>query len=169
VPGSRAVEVSFGGDADYLASSAAAALDVAGTEGKVTAGVLRTPGGGRGGFNVQSDGERIWGELQFKSGGVSFHAHELTALAVAPDFESAWFAGIGKDGRTFVAYVEDDGEPGRHDVFRLWIDDELQTGDGRLSGGNVQIHRSCSPEGDGHGRSRRRGGKRHSGGKRHRR
>jgi hypothetical protein len=67
----------------------------------------------------------------------------LSALGVAANNRSGWFAGVGRDGRAFVAYVEDNGEPGRNDVFKLWIAGALQTpGDGRLAaGGNIQIHK----------------------------
>ena len=43
-----------------------------------------------------------------------------------------------EDGTPFVVYTEDNGEPGRDDVFMLWIDGVLATGD--VTGGNVQIH-----------------------------
>ena len=64
----------------------------------------------------------------------------MTALGVSPDGTKAWFAGIGKNGETFIAYVEDNGEPGRRDIFLLWISGILQNYDGTLTGGNVQIH-----------------------------
>jgi hypothetical protein len=52
---------------------------------------------------------------------------------------------VGTDGRRFVAYVEDNGEPGRNDVFKLWVGGGSWTADGRLTGGNVQIHgASCA-------------------------
>jgi len=71
----------------------------------------------------------------------ALHAKRFTSLAVAPDGRTAWFSGVGRDGRAFTAYVEDNGEPGRNDVFRLWIDGVLQNGAGTMSGGNIQIHR----------------------------
>jgi hypothetical protein len=121
-------------------------VTVVNTVGKVTAGTLKDDTGGRGGFNVQSkDGLTVKGELQFRNASINFHGSELTAIAVSEDGMSAWFGVIGRDGEVFVAYVEDNGEPGTDDVFKLWIgegaldDRVLQNGDGELTGGNVQI------------------------------
>lgn len=112
-----------------------------GAGGKVTAGVLRSRAGGRGGFNVQSDGDTTKGELQFQTSTVNFHAHTMSWLVVSADRTKAWFGGIGNDGLAFTAYVEDNGEPGRSDIFQLWVEGVLLTGSGALTGGNVQIHR----------------------------
>lgn len=112
-----------------------------GSGGKVTAGVLRSRDGGRGGFNVQSDGAETKGELQFQTDSVNFHAHTLSWLVVSADGTKAWFGGIGINGLSFTAYVEDNGEPGRSDIFRLWVEGVSLTGSGALTGGNVQIHR----------------------------
>lgn len=134
------LEVEFAGDDRYLGSSTPAELTIASTQGKITGGGLRSlDHPGRGGFNVLGPEK---GDLQWQNGSLNFHAQTLTALGIAADGRSAWFAGLGRDGREFVAYVEDNGEPGRTDVFKLWIAGTLQTpGDGRLSGGNIQIHR----------------------------
>jgi hypothetical protein len=140
VAGTGVLTLTFAEDADYLASSGTATVATASSSGLVTAGTMRSADGGRGGFNVHGDGVKVWGELQFQNGGLDFHAHEIAALGISTDRRQAWFAGVGKDGRPFRAYVEDNGEPGRDDVFRLWVNDVLQNGDGRLSGGNVQIH-----------------------------
>jgi len=140
MPGTYTVVVTFAEDSHYLASSTEATLQVDSTPGKVTGGSIQFETGGRGGFNVQSDGATVKGELQYQNGSERFHAHVMTALSVSPDGTKAWFAGVGNDGRTFTAYVEDNGEPGDADLFQLWIDGLLQTGDGHLSGGNIQIH-----------------------------
>ncbi len=108
--------------------------------GKVTAGVLRSRDGGRGGFNVQTDADGIKGELQFQTATVNFHAHTMTWLVVSTDRTKAWFGGVGNDGLAFTAYVEDNGEPGRSDIFKLWVEG-VQVAAGALTGGNVQIHR----------------------------
>ena len=97
---------------------------------------------GRGGFNVQSTADGVKGELQWQKTGLNFHAHELSSLLVSPDGRTAWFTGVGIDGRAFTAYVEDNGEPGRTDVFMLWIGGRLQSApNGTLIGGNIQIHK----------------------------
>jgi hypothetical protein len=89
---------------------------------------------------MREEGGPLRGELQFQNGSTSFHAHELMVLGLSVDPRKGWFAGVGRDGRSFTAYVEDNGEPGTADVFKLWIDGVLQTGDGLLAGGNIQIH-----------------------------
>ena len=142
-PGKYAVAARFDGDALYLPSTASATLVVAAasTPGLVTGGALRSSANGRGGFNVHSDGQTVKGELQYQSPTAgNFHASTMTSHGVAPDGRSAWFAGVGDNGRSFLSYVEDNGEPGSRDVWRLWIDGRLET-DGTLAGGNIAIHR----------------------------
>ena len=141
LPGTYDITVGFTEDTHYLGSSDEATLTITSTVGgKVTAGTIRTANNGRGGFNVQSNTSGIKGELQFQNKSINFHAHEMTALGISPNGTKAWFAGVGTDGETFVAYVEDNGEPGKNDIFKIWIDGVLQNGDGGLTGGNVQIH-----------------------------
>jgi len=143
MPGPHTIAVSFAGDSHYLASAAQASLQVSNTaNGKVTAGTMRAANNGRGGFNVQADatGATVKGELQFQNNSLNFHAPTMTALGVAMDKKSAWFAGTGRDGQAFVAYVEDNGEPGTNDIYQLWVAGSPQNGTGALTGGNVQIH-----------------------------
>jgi PKD repeat protein len=141
MPGSYLITVSFAEDSHYTAAEGSCTLTVTESHGQITGGGLRSSNDSRGGFNVRrEEGGSIQGELQFQSGSTSFHAHELTAMGISADRRQGWFAGVGRDGRSFTAYVEDNGEPGNTDVFRLWIDGVLQTGDGTLNGGNIQIH-----------------------------
>ncbi len=113
------------------------------TTGKITGGLLRFGNNGRGGFNVQSnDGVTVKGELEYQNGSVNLHAHTMTAVAVSPDLKKGWFAGVLEDGSKFVVYVEDNGEPGRNDIFKMWVEGTLLNGNGNLTGGNVQIHKS---------------------------
>jgi PKD repeat protein len=143
VPGSYPVTVSFAEDSHYTATEATCTLTVTESHGTIIGGGLRLSNNSRGGFNVRrEEGGSVQGELQFQSDSTSFHAHELTALGISADHRQGWFAGVGRDGRSFTAYVEDNGEPGNADVFRLWIDGVLQTGDGNgtISGGNIQFH-----------------------------
>lgn len=141
-PGTHSVTVRVPETSHYLEAVDPVTLAVTSSPGKVTGGALRSPAGGSAGFNVQSDGTTLKGQLQYSGGpGVDkFHASEFTALGVSADGRAAWFAGVGRDGQPFVAYVEDQREPGTFDVFRLRIEGVDQTGDGRLKGGNIQIH-----------------------------
>jgi hypothetical protein len=137
--GTVAVGVSFLEDADYLASATSATLQVTGAAGKVTGGG-RPSNGGQFGFNVHGNGTQVWGELQYRRGSCKFHAHTVNTLTISADRKKAWFSGVGRDGRPFNAYVEDNGEPGTADVFRIWIAGVEKTGNGRFTGGNIQIH-----------------------------
>ncbi len=123
-------------DKDGAQTCDTTAVTVSNTRGKITGG-FTTDAGGRGGFNAQTKGS-VKGSLQYQAPDERFHANDVHALAVSEDATSAWFAGTGKDGRSFVAYVEDNGEPSRADVLRLWIDGVLQPGD--FTRGNIQIH-----------------------------
>lgn len=125
-PGTYDGTVRFAGNAEYNASQSVVRLDVHSSPGKVTG-----PG-----FEIISDGKTVRGELELKTG---FHAHTLTALGISADGKNAWFAGVGTDGRSFIAYAEDNGEPGRTDVFRAWIGGALVTD---TTGRNVQITRA---------------------------
>jgi hypothetical protein len=141
-PGTYTLTLRFTGDDLYEPSQATATIEVgtATTSGLVTGGALRSSANGRGGFNVHSDGVHIWGELQYQSATAgNFHASTMTSFAVAADGRSARFGGVGADGREFTTYVEDNGEPGSRDVWRLWIGGRLET-DGTLKGGNIQVH-----------------------------
>ena len=141
MPGTYPLTVSFTGNAYYTEAQATCTLTIARSQGQLTGGVLRFSNGSSGGFNVmRQEGGPLQGELQFQNQGTSFHAHELTALGLSEDKRQGWFAGVGRDGRAFTAYVEDNGEPGTADVFKLWLDGVLLTDDGAISGGNIQIH-----------------------------
>jgi len=142
IPGNQTVTICVEDD-DLGKDCKTVAITFISTPGKITAGTLRFGNNGRGGFNVQSgDGVAVKGELEYQNGSENLHASTMTAIAVSPDLTKGWFAGVLKDGRVFVAYVEDNGEPGKNDVFKLWINGVLQNGDGKLTGGNVQLHKS---------------------------
>jgi hypothetical protein len=108
------------------------------TSGLAT-GALRPRSGG----NVTFAGTRLHGQpagaLSYQKGSEQFLALRLSAFAVENDGRRAWLAGVGADGRTFLAYAEDRGASG--DVFRLWIAGVEKTGDGSLSSGQVVVVR----------------------------
>jgi hypothetical protein len=67
----------------------------------------------------------------------------ITAFGIAADGSSAWMVGTTKDDQPFVVYVEDNSpktgpkpKPSQ-DVFELWLNGVLQTGDGSVTGGKV--------------------------------
>jgi len=80
------------------------------------------------------------------------HGYDITALRIT-DHE-AWIDGICRlngdnTPREFWVHVHDEGEPGKHDVFRIEIPsigydsghEELGFPGDRGGGGNIQIHR----------------------------
>lgn len=143
--GSYLVNASFAGSLLYLPSHDQASLEVApvppaDSDGKVTGGHLRFENKGRGGFNVQSTDGQVKGELEFHAGRFNYHAHDLFFLRVSEDCTVATFSGVSEEGVPFEAYVEDNGEPGRDDIFRITIGGVVMNGDGALTGGNIQIH-----------------------------
>lgn len=146
-PGEHDVTLRFAGDLHYLASGDDTTLLVDNTTGLVTGGGLQPDGASNAGFNVQSDGMHVHGELQFAAWPHDLHVHDMTALGIDADRTEAWFAGTAVDGSAIVVHVVDAGEPGAADEFRLWRDGELMTGDGPLRRGNIQIHWPPASEG----------------------
>lgn len=141
IPGDRLIRVCVGDD-DSGVSCQNVGVSFFSTSGHITAGVLKSVDGTSAGFNVRSrNGESVSGEFQIHANGQNLHAHEITALSVYQDRSSGWFAGVLTDGRLFLVGVEDNGEPGKNDVFKLWVGGERFTDpSGALSKGNVQIH-----------------------------
>jgi hypothetical protein len=134
-PGTYSVEARFDGDDLYLPSTAGGSLTVTNSLGKATGDVVLADGT-RVSFAVAGDGTSVKGTLAAGA----FTASRVTAIGISG--RAAWFAGPGDDGRPFLAYVEDNGEPGgRADVLRLWIAGELRLGSGPVAGGNLQLHK----------------------------
>jgi hypothetical protein len=139
--GSGTYTVSYAGSPTTLPTTATCSLAVSNSgSGKITGGPT-TANGGKGGFNAQADKRGLKGDLQFQVGGQNVHAGTITSLGVSTDGRKGWFGGTLDDGRAFTAYVEDNGEPGGTDVFRLWVAGaELTPGQVAITGGNIQIH-----------------------------
>ncbi|MDI6885631.1 MAG: post-COAP-1 domain-containing protein [archaeon] len=100
------------------------------------------------GFNVMYDEgyPAPKGELEYLDHAtkMNVHAHDMTKLVVSPDKTQAWFEGTctidGVSGYTFEAYVEDNNEPGKKDVFEITLSTGYKAG-GELLNGNIQIHK----------------------------
>jgi hypothetical protein len=101
------------------------------------AGVLKTSSGGDAEFLVASNGTTTGGRFSYGTSDTRYVASTLDALAI--DGRHAWFAGVGRDGRPFLVYIEDNGTLGRNDVFRLWIGGVEQTSDGKVAKGDVAV------------------------------
>lgn len=99
------------------------------------------------GFNVmyQEGDPAPKGELEYidHAAKMNVHAHNMTRLVVSDDKTKAWFEGtctINGVSGTFKAYVEDNNEPGRNDVFEITLSTGYKAG-GPLLSGNIQIHK----------------------------
>lgn len=127
------------------------------TPGKVTGGgqiIAPVQTGGKKvdkasfGFNVMyREGDPApKGELEYidHATKMNVHAHDMTRLVVSNDKTQAWFEGTctidGVSGYTFEAYVEDNNEPGKNDVFEITLSTGYTAG-GELLSGNIQIHK----------------------------
>lgn len=86
------------------------------------------------------------GELQYvdHTTQMNAHCHDMTGLFVSSDKTKATFEGMctinGANGFVFTAYVEDNGEPGKNDVFKIKLSNGYSS-DSTLLNGNIQIHK----------------------------
>jgi photosystem II stability/assembly factor-like uncharacterized protein len=167
--GTCAIKASQGGDSNWLpATGVTQSFQIAAlSPGNADGAGLQPASGGHADFHVDGNGPKA------PSGNLTWNAppppppapgtkppkppdkpdhleaKTITTFAISPDGHSAWFSGVGKDGRTFTAYIEDNASkpPIPHhpkpkddpDVFKLWINGVLVTGDGSLKNGNVKI------------------------------
>ncbi len=116
-----------------------------GDDDKVTGGGHIQVDGGQAnfGFNAKRKNGALSGSLTFQDhpNGVKVKADAITELTISGT--EASFSGpctINKvPGFTFTVTVEDAGEPGSSDVFRIELSDGYEAA-GTLSGGNIQVH-----------------------------
>jgi hypothetical protein len=123
----------------------------------VTSGgwIVGTPSSARANFAVAGgvkDGAP-WGHLNYidhGSGGPKVKGTGVLRYG-APDPTTRpttrWIEGTaeinGQSGFTYRVEVADEGEPGRDDTFALSLSNGY-TASGKLTGGNIQLHNSCS-------------------------
>ncbi|HZS74138.1 MAG TPA: post-COAP-1 domain-containing protein, partial [Candidatus Nitrosotalea sp.] len=105
------------------------------------------------GFETNSpDGVHFTGDLEFndKLQKINLHSKSITGLFVDINGKQGTFDGTAtvneKSGYTFHVYVEDNGEPGTYDVFKIQIFDshgvQIYSNGGTIISGNIQIHKS---------------------------
>jgi len=125
------------------------------TPGKVTGGGRINPKGNKCtfGFNAKyaERNQALTVELEYIDHGarMNMHSESLTGLAISDDRITAAIEGTcsvnHKSGYRFEVVVEDNGEPGKNDTYRIEItapDASLfYTAKGVLSVGNIQIHK----------------------------
>jgi hypothetical protein len=140
-PGRRYLNVRFAGDSVFRPAWARTVLIVLNSPARVRSeGFLRLPGGRRTSFRILSGGRRVQGSFLFRSHSIKLEAARLDALGVGPRGRSAWFAGRGKRGQTFFAYVRKRRHGGAN--FQLWLSGSRRNGHGRVVAGRVLIHRA---------------------------
>ena len=96
--------------------------------------------GGHCTFSLSSDGNRERGDFLYKNGSVNFHSATMTTLSVSQDGVYAWLSGVGDDGRTFVAHVENNSQSGKM-KFTLWINGAQQN-NGAVKSGTIQVQKN---------------------------
>ena len=132
-------------------STTSISITIKSSEGKVT-------GGGKidkdtnFGFDVNSDDSKLKGQLEFKdkSANIDLHSTSMTFLSINPSSTNTYFLGTAAlnhdNGYTFTVYVQDNGKPGKTDVFGINIYDshgnQIYSKSGVLTSGNIQIHKS---------------------------
>jgi hypothetical protein len=119
------------------------------SNGTVDGHDLAPSNGGHADFRVDANGASgLHGAFSYDPPGGGppqhFAATTFTSLSIAADGKSATFSGVGTGGQQFVVFVQDNGGSA-HDVFVLTIAGVVQTGDGSLSHGQVEIHPQPAP------------------------
>ncbi len=95
------------------------------------------------GFNVKSSGDSTTGHLTYIDHSTKMKVKSETMSSLVITDNKATFTGDckidGVGGYTFTVEVEDNGEPGKNDIFNISLSDGYSAG-GTLGGGNIQIH-----------------------------
>ncbi|GFJ87371.1 hypothetical protein Prum_010130 [Phytohabitans rumicis] len=139
-PGAHTVSATVAATDRYLAGAAApVGVTVTQSTGTVT-GSVRTAGGCAT-FTAKRQGQTTSGTLTWEdsNGRITIPVRSLGIVKTPAGKPAAWFAGSA-GGRTFLAYVEDNGRRGAGDVFRLWIDGNLRTATGSVTSGDVSVN-----------------------------
>ena len=98
------------------------------------------------------DGISFKGNLEFDDdkNNIDLKSNSITSLFVDTSGTKATFSGTaevnGHTGYTFNVYVEDNGQPGRNDVFSIQIFDShgnlVDSVSGTITNGNIAIHKN---------------------------
>jgi hypothetical protein len=139
-PGRGYLRVRFAGDSVFGPAWARIFLNVLNSPASVRSeGFLRLPAGRRTSFRMLYKRRKVRGVFRFQSHSIGVEATRLNALGVGPGGRSAWFAGRGKGGQVFFAYVRERRRGGAN--FQLWVSGTRRNGHGRVVAGRVLIHR----------------------------
>ena len=119
-PGSHVVVATFRGGPGHRPAAATVLLRVTRSRAVVSARAsARAAAGRRDAVLLRSNGRRVTGLVDVRAGARRVVARRLTALGVAPDRRTAWFAGRTLRGATLLGRVE--LRRGRPDTLRLWL------------------------------------------------
>jgi VCBS repeat-containing protein len=148
------------GSLEALATVSISVTPSPATSGRVTGSGSTDGGVRRFNLNVQSrdgaGGLTFSGLVSFedRQGGISLTSTSITSLRVEADGARATVRGTatvnGVSGYTFTVFVEDNGEPGRNDKFRIVLTGpggfaydslDLALLGGLLDSGNIQVHK----------------------------
>jgi hypothetical protein len=112
--------------------------------------IVGTPSGARANFAVAGGVKNgaLWGHLNYIDHGPSGAKVKGTGVTGYGTLDATrWIEGTaeinGQPGFTYRVDVEDKGEPGRADTFALILSNGYKAS-GELTGGNIQLHNSCS-------------------------
>jgi hypothetical protein len=138
-PGTHTVTAAVAEDGRYLASrSAPASVAVTHTAGKATGNLTVAEGSAV--FDAKSDGRTSKGTLTWRDAQGTVSA-SITSLGITTAGRTAWMSGLA-GSRRVVVQLDDAGESGVGDVFRIWVDGTLRTATGQRATGNLQVHRA---------------------------
>lgn len=106
-PGAHVVSLSVEGDRAHQPAELEQLLRVVNSKASVWSGrARRLPAALESGFFVRFDGRKVTGWLRVRAGGRLVRARRLTALGVAANGRSAWFAGVATTGARLLVSVE---------------------------------------------------------------
>jgi Bacterial Ig-like domain (group 1) len=103
-----------------------------------------------GNAKVSADGSSVQGEEQYHDSGpaqpLNVHSISLTATTCSSDLKSATIFGTatvnGNGTHVFRIDVTDMGSPGTNDTYGIMLDTGYTSGQKKLQGGNVTIHKT---------------------------
>lgn len=152
----KALHIVINGVADVVVASARAGIasnekpTCAGEDYVTGGGWITTTTGAKGNFSVEGGATNgvVWGHLTYKDNGTGMKVKgtSVTAYRVGATPNARHIEGTaeidGATGHTYSVDVEDNGQPGRNDVFTIHLSNGYEAG-GSLGGGNIQLHKPC--------------------------
>jgi len=123
----------------------------AGTDFVTGGGWITTPSDAKGTFGVAGGMKNgaLWGHLTYidHGTGLKVKGTGVTAYTVLTETMRAIDGTAEIDGQagTYRVWVDDKGEPGRNDTFKITLSNGYSAGTVYLQGGNIQLHQPTCP------------------------